>query len=144
MSAGAKRTIGRLKEWLGQNWQAALVSLLIALFLWFWVTVKNKVAFQTEVPLTAPEGTEVFPDRVLVSGRISEKFFKERYLNCFKAYPEWDGRSRYAPVRIEAPLPPPFVEIDAVYPGSVEVRKTQASGFSTTSPSGSTSSKTNP
>jgi hypothetical protein len=115
--------------------------------LWFYVVVKSKVPFQVEVPIVnVPEGVEVFPKTVFVGGKISDKFYSESYLKCFKAYLEWDGHSKYATVRVEYPLPSVFVEVDSVYPQTVEVKrkKPQESGFSTTSPSGSTSSKTRP
>ena len=141
------RTGEILKKIFLRDWVVKFLALIFALFLWFYVVVKTKVPFQTEVPIVnVPKGVEVFPKTVFVGGKISDKFYSESYLKCFKAYIEWDGRSKYATVRVEYPLPSVFVEIDSIYPQTVEIkRKTpQESGFSTTSPRGSTSSNTKP
>ncbi len=123
MPSGAVELI---KGLLFKNWLVKILAFLFALFLWFYVVVSDKVPFQVEVPVVGiPKGVKVFPESILVGGKISEKFYSESYLKCFKARLEWDGRSRYATVRVEFPFPSVFVEIDSVYPQMVEVKRTK-------------------
>ena len=98
-----------------------LFSLLLSLSVWFFVIVKNKVPFQVEVPVKAPKGVKVFPNKVLVVGKISEKFFTPEVLNCFEANLV-KVNNEYL-VKVKSPLPLPFVEIESVYPQTVEVER---------------------
>lgn len=100
------------------------LALLFSFLLWLYVVVKDKEPFQVQIPIkNIPKGVEVFPKEVLVVGRISEKFFKEKYLNCFKAFLVWDGKRKYAKVKVIPPVPSIFVDIDSVYPPTVEVKR---------------------
>ena len=98
-----------------------LFSLLLSLAVWFFVIVKNKVPFQVEVHVKAPKGVKVFPSKVLVVGKISEKFYTPEVLNCFKTV-LLEANGKYL-VRVKPPLPVPFVEIESVYPQTVEVER---------------------
>ncbi len=118
-----------LKALLFKYWHIKLLALVFALFLWFYVISKDRVTFQVQVPVVdVPKGFKVFPDTVLVGGKISSKFYSERIFRCFKAHLEWDGRGKYARVRLDIPIPSVFVEIDTVYPQRVEVKEVSPKG----------------
>ena len=107
-----------------ENWHIKLLSVFFAFFLWLYVEIKDKVPFQVQVPVeNIPKGVEVFPKEVLIVGKISEKFFKEKYLDCFKVKLVWDGKSNFATVRVIPPVPKFFVNIESIYPKTVEIKK---------------------
>ncbi len=103
---------------LVKNWQIKLLSVVSALLLWLFVVAKNKVPFQVEVEVVPPNGYEVFPKKVLVAGKISEKFFNRKVFECFKVRADRKGY-----VRVENPVPFPFVEIDTIFPKKVQVKR---------------------
>ena len=116
--------VGRFLKFLVKDWHIKLLALFSAFLLWLYVEVKNKVPFQTEVEITdIPKGYEVFPKNILVAGKVAEKFYREDILRCFRAKLVWDGKDRYALVKVKSPLPKPFVDIESVYPQRVEIRK---------------------
>jgi len=100
-----------------------LLAVFLSLSIWLFVVVKDKVPFQVEVPIKAPKGVKVFPNKVLVVGRISEKFFSPDVLGCFKATVDKNNR-----VKVKAPLPPPFVELESIYPQKVEIERKTSGG----------------
>jgi hypothetical protein len=91
---------------------------------WLYVAIKEKVPFQLEIPIKdIPSGMVVFPDKVLIAGKISEKINTKDVLNCFKVSLKWKKGERYATVVVKSPLPKPFIEIESVFPQKVEVQK---------------------
>jgi len=113
-----------LKTLVFENWHIKLLSLAIAFLLWFYVEINDKTSFQVQIPVeNIPKGVEVFPKEVLVVGKISEKFFKDNYLSCFKVKLVWDGKSKFATVKVIPPVPRIFVEVNSIYPKTLEVRK---------------------
>ncbi len=81
------------------------------MLLWLFVVAKNKVPFQVEVEVISPKGYTTFPKYVLITGKISEKFFRREVLECFKAKIDEKGR-----IKVLSPLPSPFLEIDNIFP----------------------------
>jgi len=120
MSSGIKRIL----KIFTAHWGIKLLSILLALLVWLYVEMKDKVPFQVQLKIgNIPKGYKVFPEEILVTGKISEKFHREDILRCFKVYLKWNGRGKYATVEVKTPLPNLFVEIETVYPQRVEVRK---------------------
>lgn len=116
--------VGEFVKLLFRNWHIKLLAVFSALLVWLYVEVKTKVPFQVQVEITdIPKGYRVFPKEILITGEIAEKFHREDILRCFKVYLVWNGKGKYATVRVKAPLPKPFVEIESVYPQRVEIER---------------------
>jgi YbbR domain-containing protein len=111
-------------RYLISHWYIKLLAIVTAFFIWLYVSIKEKVPFQIEVPIrNLPKGVEVFPKKVLVTGEIAQKFNTKEVLNCFKVSLKWKKGEKYATVEVKVPLPELFVEIDGIFPQKVEIRE---------------------
>jgi hypothetical protein len=106
------------------NWKLLILALISASALKFYVTVQQKVPFQVEIPVEGvPKGYKVFPEKVLIFGKIAESLNRREVLNCFGATVRWEEGKRFLHVEPQIPIPPPLVEIEGVHPKVVEVKK---------------------
>ena len=116
--------VGKFIKLLFKDWHIKFLAVFSAFLVWLYVEVKTKVPFQVQVEITdIPKGYKVFPKEILITGEVAEKFHREDILRCFKVTLVWNGKDKYALIKVKPPLPKPFVEIESVYPQRVEIEK---------------------
>ncbi len=114
-----EKKLNLLKQFF-RYWYLQILALLSAFFLWLYVNITDKEAFQWEIPIKSE--IKVFPNYVYITGKVVSRLKNpEVFRKHIKISLIWDKDKKSAEVVVKSDIPKLFLEIDSYYPKRVNV-----------------------